>query len=132
MTPRRKLLAAAVPAVVVLLAVWAPGGTDRYDGQRAGSPGWTSACWERSPRQDRALLSRCARVSGRVLWVRRQGRGASSKAHVVLASGFGVVLAKMTPYAGRHVPAIGHWVTVVGPLVRSRAGVTEVQYFGEL
>ena len=132
MTRRRKVLAAAVIAVAVLVLVWAPGGTERYEGQAADRPAWAAACLERAPRQDRKLLARCARVTGRVLWVRRAGLGPTSKAHIVLASGFGVVLAKMSPYTGRTVPAIGDYITVVGPLVRSRAGVTEIQFFAQL
>ena len=131
---RRLILVGLSVAIVVLalLALWIPGGTERYDGPAADAPAWTAACREKAPRGDRKLLSGCARVSGRVLWVRRQGVGASSKAHVVLASHFGVVLARMSPYTGRRVPAIGHFVTIVGPLVRSRAGVTEVEFFAEV
>lgn len=131
-TRARKLLILAGVAVIAMLAVWAPGGIERYEGQAAGSPSWTAACRIQAPRSDRQLLARCAKVRGRVLWVRREGLGPASKAHVVLASRFGLVLAKMTPYAGRHVPAIGHFVTIVGPLVRSRSGLTEVQFFAQL
>jgi hypothetical protein len=131
--PRKRFLFGGAAAAVLLLGVAAaaPGGVDRYDGDAAGAPSWTKACWKEEPRQDRRLLSRCARVSGRVLWVRKQGFGASSKAEMVLSSGFGLVLSKMTPYDGRHVPAIGHYVHIVGPLVKSKTGLREVQFFAQ-
>jgi hypothetical protein len=131
--PRKRWLLAGAAGLVVLagLAVAAPGGVDRYDGDVAGAPSWTRACWKEEPRRDRRLLARCARVSGRVLWVRKQGFGASSKAEMVLSSGFGLVLSKMTPYDGRRVPAIGHYVHIVGPLVKSKTGLREVQFFGQ-
>ena len=131
MTTRRKLTVSAAVLVAALLLVLAPGGTDRYAGATSDAPAWTAPCRERAPRTDRVLLARCAKVTGRVVWVRREGLGPASKAHVVLASGFGLVLAKMTPYTGRHVPAIGNYVTIVGPLVRSRSGLTEVQFFAQ-
>ena len=70
-------------------------------------------------------------MSGRVLWVRRQSVGPTSKAEMVLAEHFGVVLAKLAPYTDRHVPGIGQYVTIVGPLVRSQIGLREVQFFAQ-
>jgi hypothetical protein len=129
---RKKWAVAGAAAIVGAgLAVAAPGGVDRYDGARAGAPAWSKPCWSEDPRRDRALLSRCARVSGRVLWVRKQGRGSRSKAEMVLAARFGLVVSKLSPYEGRDVPAIGEYVHIVGPLVKSRTGLREVQFFAE-
>ena len=131
--PRKRWLFLGAAAAVVALGVaaTAPGGVDRYDGDKKGAPAWTASCWKEEPRRDRRLLSRCARVSGRVLWVRRQGFDRNSKAEMVIASGFGVVMSKMTPYIGRQVPAVGHFVHIVGPLVKSRTGLREVQFFAQ-
>lgn len=129
--PRKRwlFLGAAATVVALGIAATAPGGVDRYDGAKKNAPAWAKACWQEKPRQDRELLSRCARVSGRVLWVRRQGFDQSSKAEMVIASGFGLVMSKMTPYVGRDVPAVGHYVHIVGPLVKSKTGLREVQFF---
>jgi hypothetical protein len=132
MPRKRWLFAGGAAAVVALaLAATAPGGVDRYDGAKKNAPTWAKACWNEKPRGDRKLLARCARVSGRVLWVRRQGFDQSSKAEMVIASGFGLVMSKMSPYVGRHVPAVGHYVHIVGPLVKSKTGLREVQFFAE-
>jgi hypothetical protein len=128
---RWALVAGAGTVVAVGLAIAAPGGVDRYDGTRAGAPAWSKPCWKTEPRQDRELLARCARVSGRVLWVRRQGFGTKSKAEMVVAARFGLVMSKMAPYAGRDVPGIGTYVHIVGPLVKSKVGLREVEFFAQ-
>ena len=128
---RYLLLGGLVLVLVLVLAVTAPGGVERYDGAQSSAPAWTAACWKERPRNDRRLLARCARVRGRVLWVRRQGRGVESKAEMMLSSHFGLVLAKMSPYLGRRIPGIGQYVRIVGPLVKSRAGLKEVQFFAQ-
>jgi hypothetical protein len=133
-TRRKRTLVAGgtvVAVVVVLVALLLPGGVQSYTGSKAGAPSWAKPCWTAQPRQDRRLLARCARLRGRVLWVRRQGIGPESKAEMVLAAHFGVVLAKMKPYTDRHVPGIGQYVTIVGPLVRSKTGLREVQFFAQ-
>lgn len=135
MTRRRtRLLVIIGPAVVLVagvIALIAPGGLQSYTGAKAGAPAWTAPCWQAAPRSDRRLLDRCSRLTGRVLWVRRQGFGAGSKAELILGSGFGVTLAKMAPYTDRHVPGIGQYVTIVGPVVQSRAGLREIQFFAQ-
>lgn len=130
-TRKRVAILAGVLLVVVGagLAVVAPGGVKRYDGRKAGAPGWTAPCWERAPRRDRRVLARCAEVSGRVLWIRKQGEGKSSKAELALSGGFKVVIAKMSPYEGRKLPGIGSYAHIIGPLVKSKVGLDEVQFF---
>ena len=123
------LVAPAVLLVVVVVALVAPGSLQSYSGSRASAPGWTAPCWTARPRTDRVLLARCARLTGRVLWVRRQGYGPYSKAELLLGSHFGVVLAKVAPYTRDNVPGVGRYVTIVGPLVKSRMGLREVQLF---
>lgn len=123
------LVAPAVLLAVLAVVLVAPGSLQSYSGARASAPGWTEPCWKASPRSDRRLLARCARLTGRVLWVRRQGYGPSSKAELLLGSHFGVVLAKVAPYTRDNVPGVGRYVTIVGPLVRSRMGLREVQLF---
>ena len=134
-TRKRGIAIAGVAVLVVVgagLAVAAPGHTERYAGKKAGAPTWTAPCWERPPRRDRRLLAPCAEVSGRVLWIRKQGGvSKSSKAQLALASNFKIVIAKMAPYDGSKLPSIGSYVHIVGPLVRSKAGFDEVQFFAE-
>lgn len=117
--------------VALVLAAALPGGIESYTGPRTGAPTWTAPCWTAQPREDRKLLARCAKLRGRVLWVRRQGLGPRSKAEMVLSSHFGLVLSKMVGYTSRKVPGIGQYVTIVGPLVRSRTGLREVQFFAQ-
>jgi hypothetical protein len=130
---KRVLIAggAVAATVAVLLALSWPGGVETYAGARASAPAWTAPCWTRAARRDRKLLAPCARLRGRVLWVRREGIGARSKAEMIVAGHLGLVVSKMAPYTDRRVPAVGHYVTIVGPLVRSRAGLREVQFFAQ-
>jgi hypothetical protein len=132
-TKRRKrvllILAPAVLLLVLVVVLIAPGSLRSYSGARASAPRWAAPCWKAPPRSDRQLLARCARLTGRVLWVRRQGYGAESKAELLLGSHFGMVLAKIAPYTRDNVPGVGRYVTIVGPLVKSRMGLREVQTF---
>lgn len=119
----------AVLLLVLVVVLVAPGSLQSYSGARPSAPAWATPCWKAPPRTDRLLLARCARLTGRVLWVRRQGYGAESKAELLLGSHFGAVLAKIAPYTRDNVPGVGRYVTIVGPLVKSRMGLREVQLF---
>ena len=46
-----------------------------------------------------------------------------------MASGMRLVLARYTPVGRHRLPGIGSFVTITGPLVRSRTGLDEVEVF---
>jgi len=127
---KRGLIAAGV---VVALVIVAYGLAGRGSVETAGaSASWAKPCRERPARTDRKLVAACARLHGRVLWVRRQGLGASSKAEFIVLAGFRPYVVKLSPVAAdRRLPGIGHDVTVIGPMVASRSGLREVQDFAE-
>jgi hypothetical protein len=133
MSTRRKrlLLRAGIPLAVLAVVVLVAGRGGVTTAGAEERPDWSAPCWTQAPRGDRRLLARCARLSGRVLWVRRQGLGPASKAQLIVVARFKPYVVKIAPVAtGRRLPAIGHRLTVVGPLVASRAGLPEVQDFG--
>src|SRR5919109_1551340 len=68
-----KIAGLVVAAVTVAAAGLSARGSKRTsDGPQASAPDWAHACFERSPRPDRTVLHRCARVRGRVLHVERR------------------------------------------------------------
>ncbi|HYH87635.1 MAG TPA: hypothetical protein VEX67_00295 [Solirubrobacteraceae bacterium] len=119
--------------LAVVAAILVPGGRDVQPAgaSAAARPAWTKACWSSPPRNDRRLLERCVRVTGRVLWIRREGPDPEDKAHVMMASGLRLVLARYEQAGIHRLPGIGHSATIIGPLVRSRSGLDEVQVFAE-
>lgn len=119
--------------LAVAAAIFVPGGRDvkPAGASAAAGPAWTKACWSSPPRNDRRLLERCVRVTGRVLWIRREGPDPGDKAHVMMASGLRLVLARYDQAGIHRLPGIGHSATITGPLVRSRSGLDEVQVFAE-
>ena len=130
---RRRRTATGVACLAVVAAALVPGGREITEENvlAAAAPNWAKPCGSNPPRADRRLLERCVRVKGRVLWIRREGPNPRDKAHVLIASGARLVLARYQP-VGRHgLPGIGSFVTIVGPLVRSRTALDEVQVFAE-
>jgi hypothetical protein len=126
--PARRLwqVAAALLAGLLLfgLAVAVPGTVDRFDGAlHATAPAWTAPCASITPRHDRVLLSRCARVEGRVLYVSREGQPPDT--HLAVVARLHLVLVKLRP--GDGVPPLGAKISVIGPLVRARNGLRELQ-----
>ena len=84
------------------------------------APAWTAPCRTRPPRKERKLLAGCARVKGRVVWVGRH----KDDPHVIVMARFGLVVAKLD--LGQDEPGFGQAITMVGPLVRARGGLREV------
>jgi hypothetical protein len=122
----RVAAAGAALLLAACLAVAAPGSIERYDGpsgsaDRAAT--WARDCLQHRPRPDRALISRCSRVEGRVLYVKRE----PAETHLAVIARLHLFVVKL----GRDAqsPPIGSTVGVVGPLVRARNGLREVQAF---
>ena len=112
-------------AVTVLIAV---GASVAFSGsvaiqREARGAAWTRTCDGRPARPDRVRLAQCARVHGRVLWVRR-GAG---EVHLALVARLHLFVIKLRP--GGVAPHIGSTLTAIGPLVRARNGMREVQAF---
>ena len=128
MTGSTRCLALVVSATAAVVAAAVPGGLERGQARTADAPSWSAPCWTQPPRRDRVLQVRCVRVKGRVIWVRRSGFQATSEAHLIVLSSLRIVLVKLTSWPRHDVPAIGEFVTIVGPLVTSRSGLPEVQY----
>jgi hypothetical protein len=124
---RRALKIAGAFALLVTIGVVvlaAQGSRKTYDGTRVAAPAWARPCFAREPRHDRRLLHRCARVRGRILHV---GRSYTRELHLAVVAHWRVLVVKLPDNADR--PSVGAMITVVGPLVRVRHGLTEVQAF---
>lgn len=119
----RRLSLVAALVLAFGLAIGGPGTVATWGSgvNPAGTPpSWAQPCLHRAPRGDRILLARCARASGRVLWVRKR-RG---ELHFALVARFHLFVVK-----GESAPAIGDTKLVIGPLVRARNGLREIEAF---
>jgi hypothetical protein len=124
---RRALKIAALAVLVLsipLLFLASQGSRKTYDGPRKAAPAWARPCFAKTPRLDRPLLHRCARVRGRVL---RASRSHSGELHLGVLARFRVLVVKLPD--DERKPSVGSMITVVGPLVRVRHGFQEVQAF---
>jgi hypothetical protein len=108
------LIAAA--ALVVL-----PGSV-RVDGGGA-HPAWARPCDGHPARADRVRLAHCARVHGRVLWVRSR----LGEVHLAVIARLHLFVVKLAP--GATAPGVGSSLTATGPLLRASNGMREVQAF---
>jgi hypothetical protein len=79
------------------------------------------ACAKVTPRPDRELIDRCARVEGIVLHVRRE----SAETHLAVVARLHLFVVKLDD--GAHPPSTGSRWSAVGPLVRARNGMRELQ-----
>jgi hypothetical protein len=113
------LIAAA--ALLALAAAVASSGSVELD--RAGAASWSRPCASRPARPDRLLLARCARVSGHVVWTRR----GAHETHLAVLADFHLLVVKLLPDVA--APGRGSSLTAIGPLVRARNGLREVQAF---
>ena len=107
-----------------MLAVALPG---RISVRRtaASAPAWARPCVGRSARADRPRVAFCARVAGRVVAIRH---GPSpGETHLALVSRLHLFVVLLPD--GARPPGTGTLVTAVGPLVRARNGLREVQAF---
>ena len=108
-----------------------PGGVESYDetGRHASAgPAWTAACWLHEPRKDRTLLARCAKLRGRVVYVKREREnGRLRETHLAVLAHYRIVLVKVWRPHSVDIPAVGTMITAIGPLVRARNGMREIQ-----
>jgi len=81
----------------------------------------TSACASIPPRPDRELIDRCARVEGIVLHVRRE----RTETHLAVVARLHLFVVKLGD--GARPPSAGSRLSAVGPLVRARNGMRELQ-----
>jgi hypothetical protein len=117
--------------IVAAGALSAPGSIHTYDRVRGQAatvphPRWTSACFAH-PSYGRPLLHFCARVRGRVLFVRRERGMHGTEVHFALVARFRPLIVKIAPTESLPVPRIGAVVTVIGPMIQSRYLLDEVQ-----
>jgi hypothetical protein len=124
-------IAAAGAGLLVAIGIGAvvPGTIERYDpvpGAAARAPTWVQPCMVTPPREDRLLLSRCSRVRGRVLFVRSESAGREApETHFALTARLHLFVVKLDP--DMPTPDLGATVAVVGPLVRARNGLREIE-----
>jgi hypothetical protein len=91
----------------------------------SGAPAWAEPCQEREPRYDRELLRSCVRVAGRVLAVKHATTpSGETETHLMTIADFHVFVVKLSPHHPR--PSLGSSITAIGPLVRARNGLREV------
>lgn len=120
----RATAAASALLLAGLLTVSLPGQISLQE-TAAAAPSWARPCTERPARADRPRLAFCARVAGRVVAVRRGPT--PGETHLALVSRLHLFVV-LLPVATRP-PATGSYLTAVGPLVRARNGLREVQAF---
>jgi len=107
------------------------GRIDMYDGgawatdASSPSPAWARTCFRHDPRPDRKLLDFCSRVQGHVLLVHRKGQEYGREIHAALIARFHLFVVKLTRPSVIVRP--GATITVVGPVVRARNGLREIQ-----
>jgi hypothetical protein len=116
---RLALLSASLVAVGALVA--APGSVSIE--RTAREDGWSQICSAEPARPDRVLLAACARVHGRVVWVRHR----PGEVHLAVLARLHLFIVKLAPQMP--APSLGASLTAVGPLVRARNGMREVQAF---
>ena len=127
MWPKRLALGVLL-LVTVGVAVADQGEVSVWTGGSIAAPRWTAPCSRDSPRPDRTLLAGCSRVRGRVLVVRHKGIGQGRvETHLAVLAHFELILVKLK--LGTPAPKTGEMITAVGPLVRARIGLREVQAF---
>ena len=117
MTRARAWKLAAVAAATLLLggaAVAAQGSVGLSEPARA--------CAAIAPRPDRELIDRCARVEGIVLHVRRE----PTETHLAIVARLHLFIVKVDG-TGVRIPSTGSRWSAVGPLVRARNGMRELQ-----
>jgi len=105
------------------------GRLETYEGLRSSAPEWRAPCWRATPRHDRDLLARCARVEGRLVWARKDASGGLSRElHLAVLAHYRLYVLKLE---GPHerLPRLGSTVGAIGPLVRASNGMDEVQVF---
>lgn len=99
------------------------GSRTTYDRSDGPAPRWARPCFGRPPRRDRPLLHFCARVTGRILHVRHTHPDVT---HVAILAHFRIVIVRVE---SPHVAGLGSTITAVGPMVRAKYGLQEVQAF---
>jgi hypothetical protein len=124
--PRLWRATAALSAVLLagLLALAVPGAIS-VRRSAAAAPAWARPCVGRPARADRPRVAFCARVAGRVVAV-RHGPNAG-ETHLALVSRLHLFVVLLPD--GARAPGPGSRLTAVGPLVRARNGLREVQAF---
>ena len=129
--PRSKRSRILLALASVVLALGLVGVTTTSFESYPGSgprPHWAEPCRNDKPRHDRQLLADCARSSGFVAWVRdEQTPSLNRDVHFALVGRFGVIIVKLDDPDVIPVPRLSSRVTVVGPLVRARNGMREIQ-----
>jgi hypothetical protein len=124
---RRRALTIGAGVVLVLLVAGtvlaAQGSRTTYDRGDGAAPDWTRPCFRRPPRTDRPLLHFCARVTGRVLHVRHTHPDTT---HVAVLAHFGIVIVRVE---SPDTSGFGSTITAVGPMLRVKYGLHEVQAF---
>ena len=90
-------------------------------------PAWAAPCYQHKPRHDRQLLARCARATGVVSYVRREGSPHVHEVHFALVGRFGALIVKLGDPSVLRTPALGSRVTVVGALVRADNDMREIE-----
>lgn len=93
----------------------------------AARPAWSAPCFWHQPRRDRPLLARCARATGVVAHVRTEGSADSAEVHFALVGRFGALIVKLGDPRMIETPSVGSRITAVGPLVRARNDMREIQ-----
>lgn len=124
-----RLVAGSLVAAILALAcaqalLFGGGETVTWRGEGA-APAWAGAC-EGATRRPHPLEARCARVTGRVLYVQRErADGALVDVHLAVATRWRVLVVKLRPERFA-TPGLGRRVSFVGPLYRVDHDLLEI------
>jgi hypothetical protein len=116
-------VALAAAALIAAAAFVALQGSVDVQARAGRAAAWTRTCAAHPARGDRERLAHCARVQGRVLWVRKR----VGEVHLALIARLHLFVVKLAP--GAPPPGVGSTLTAIGPLVRASNGMREVQAF---
>jgi hypothetical protein len=107
----------------VLLAVSGPGSVDTVGAGASAAVRWAHPCWGHPPVLKHPQLASCARVAGREMFAYTQS--GSGETHLLVLGGFHMFVVELPD--GVRNPGWGSWITAVGPMVRGRFGLREVE-----
>ena len=132
--PWRLFLVALVPlAALSGLAgfVVAEGEVERYGPalvrQNPPPPEWTAPCQRIARDSGRAVVLRCMRFEGRVLYVQERDEDEGGEPHLLVVAGPRILNVKLPASArASGLPRIGDWVEGAGHSTSGRFGMTEI------
>ena len=90
-------------------------------------PEWTAPCQRIARDSGRAIVLRCMRFEGRVLYVQERDEGDGGEPHLLVVAGPRILNIKLPASArAAGLPGVGDWVEGAGHSTGGRFGMTEI------